>query len=277
MDIKLFEDIWKPYKTNKDNARQMWNKWAEKFKEQKSEADFNDPDKQLMDYLNAKGILNGTDILDIGCGIGKHAARMAQTAKSVTGVDISQRMVEIAKEDAQEAGVTNVDFRLMDWEGADIAELGWEKKFDLVFASKTLAVSARQGLEKMMSASKGCCFYGTFARRYNPIRNKLSETVEGLSKGRCGSNEKTEEPVFLAFNILWLMGYFPDITFVETGWSNDCDVEESIDLSFKFYEVHQALTSEQKSGIEKELRKIAVNGKIRETTEATIAWLYWKV
>lgn len=45
-------------------------------------------------------------ILDIGCGTGRHAVALAQKGFKVTGVDISQQMLNIAGERAKKAGVS---------------------------------------------------------------------------------------------------------------------------------------------------------------------------
>ncbi|NNE35125.1 MAG: class I SAM-dependent methyltransferase [Rhodothermales bacterium] len=48
----------------------------------------------------------GTSILDVGCGRGRHAIEFARRGYDVTGLDLSSRAIEIAKEKAKEAGVT---------------------------------------------------------------------------------------------------------------------------------------------------------------------------
>ena len=53
-------------------------------------------------------------VLDIGCGTGGHAIEMAQRGYSVTGIDKSQDMINIAEEKAEKAGV-NIDFKCIDF------------------------------------------------------------------------------------------------------------------------------------------------------------------
>jgi ubiquinone/menaquinone biosynthesis C-methylase UbiE len=52
----------------------------------------------------------GCDVLEVAPGPGYHAIEMARLGHTVTGLDISRTMVEIATEEAHSAGVT-VDFR----------------------------------------------------------------------------------------------------------------------------------------------------------------------
>lgn len=72
-----------------------------------------------------KVILNG------GCGTGGHAIPLAKRGYEVTGIDLSEEMINIAKEKASKSGV-NIDFNVM-----DLRELRFNKKFDacvLMFA-----------------------------------------------------------------------------------------------------------------------------------------------
>ncbi len=52
-------------------------------------------------------------ILDIGCGTGRHAVELARRGYAVTGIDLSESMLAVAKEKAAKAGVI-IDFRRCD-------------------------------------------------------------------------------------------------------------------------------------------------------------------
>jgi len=47
----------------------------------------------------------GSAILDLACGAGRHAIALARQGYKVTGVDLSERLLSIAKKDAAQAGV----------------------------------------------------------------------------------------------------------------------------------------------------------------------------
>lgn len=64
-------------------------------------------------------------IIDIGCGTGRHSIELAKRGYNVTGIDLSECMLERAIEKAKEAKV-KVEFIK-----ADARELNFEKKFDL--------------------------------------------------------------------------------------------------------------------------------------------------
>jgi SAM-dependent methyltransferase len=63
-------------------------------------------------------------ILDGGCGTGGHAIPLAKRDYKVTGIDLSEEMIKIAKEKASKNKV-NVDFNVM-----DLRELKLYKRFD---------------------------------------------------------------------------------------------------------------------------------------------------
>ncbi len=65
-------------------------------------------------------------ILDVGCGTGRHALELGKRGYSVTGVDLSENMLNMAREKAMAAGV-HIDFQV-----ADARNLQFEDEFDLV-------------------------------------------------------------------------------------------------------------------------------------------------
>lgn len=62
--------------------------------------------KKEIDFLLEEFKLpEGAKILDMGCGVGRHSIEFAKRGYCVTGIDISQKMLEKAKEWAQKEGV----------------------------------------------------------------------------------------------------------------------------------------------------------------------------
>ncbi len=65
-------------------------------------------------------------ILDIGCGTGRHAVELAKQGYNVTGIDLSESMLNRAIEKAQNLNL-DIDFQI-----ADARKLPFENQFDLV-------------------------------------------------------------------------------------------------------------------------------------------------
>jgi 2-polyprenyl-3-methyl-5-hydroxy-6-metoxy-1,4-benzoquinol methylase len=63
-------------------------------------------------------------ILDVGCGTGRHAIEFAKRGHQVTGVDLSAGMLEVARDNAQKAGVD------VTWIHADARDFALDAPFD---------------------------------------------------------------------------------------------------------------------------------------------------
>lgn len=85
---------------------------------------------EIASWLERHGML-GTrkHILDIGCGIGRLEHALGAMAGSIVGIDISPRMIAIARRRC--AGVANVEFRLTS--GMDLGDFA-DQSFDDVLA-----------------------------------------------------------------------------------------------------------------------------------------------
>jgi ubiquinone/menaquinone biosynthesis C-methylase UbiE len=96
-------------------------------------------------YFNMLGDITGKSILDLACGEGIYTRQFKQKGASlVVGVDISEKMVELARqeEDKQKLGIQYIV--------ADVMELGKIGDFDLVVASYLLNYAqTEEQLQKM--------------------------------------------------------------------------------------------------------------------------------
>lgn len=97
MDIK---------KTNRD----QFNKQAENF----SGWEVTQNIEYMQRYFEFCGMSENDDLLDVACGSGEFAIFCAQRVRQVTGVDISENMIELAQKKASAAGQDNVHFEHMD-------------------------------------------------------------------------------------------------------------------------------------------------------------------
>jgi len=78
--------------------------------------------RQEVEFLiPALGLRPGMRVLDVGCGPGRHAYALAERGISVHGIDVSQRFVDLANQDAP-AGAT--------FERLDARNLVFESDFD---------------------------------------------------------------------------------------------------------------------------------------------------
>lgn len=83
-------------------------------------------DQEVEFLMGALGLQAGMEVLDVGCGPGRHAVALARRGVRVTGVDISERFVEVAEELAEREGVAD----LVELHRADARELQLPARYD---------------------------------------------------------------------------------------------------------------------------------------------------
>ncbi|MFT3863660.1 MAG: class I SAM-dependent methyltransferase [Solirubrobacterales bacterium] len=96
----------------------------------------------------------GDRVLDIGCGFGDTTRRLAELVGAdgeVVGVDVSAPFLDLAAEEATEAGITNVDYRFGDVQIADL-----DGPYDYVFSRMGVMFFANpvQALRNVRSAMR---------------------------------------------------------------------------------------------------------------------------
>lgn len=84
--------------------------------------------RKEIDFLVKHTALNQPlDILDLACGHGRHANALAQLGHRVTGMDITEGFLDVAKEDASKLGVK------VNYIHQDMRELKEKNAFDRIF------------------------------------------------------------------------------------------------------------------------------------------------
>lgn len=87
----------------------FWNKLAEKYAKQPVA----NPAAFERKIATTKSLMKPSDVvLDVGCGTGSLALRLAPCGAHVHGLDLSSEMIRIARAKAEAAGATNVTFHV---------------------------------------------------------------------------------------------------------------------------------------------------------------------
>ncbi len=84
--------------------------------------------QEVAFLLATLGLPEGARILDVGCGPGRHAVVLAEAGLNVTGVDISERFLDIAAQAARDAGVRAAFFEV------DARQMPFDDEFDAVIS-----------------------------------------------------------------------------------------------------------------------------------------------
>lgn len=116
-------------KAQKNDAK-FWDKLSVKY----SKHSVGDPAAYEHTLARTRAYLKPDDhMLEIGCGTGTSALKLADQVRHITATDISQSMLDIATTKTHEQGTTNVDFIQK-----GVEDLPFGETYDVVFASSLL-------------------------------------------------------------------------------------------------------------------------------------------
>lgn len=160
----------------------------------------------------------------------------------------------------------------MPWEEIDLDDLGWTKKFDLVAAIMSPAISSRASLEKMMRASKGACFMSGHVEKYEKVKSEIEQNV----LQRKSDSYEHGRNIYCSFNTLWLSKIYPEISYQIVERENVRTVDEAFTYYCAQMEMEKTLTEVEKQTVKQFLEKIAEGGRVRDTFRSKCAWLYWE-
>lgn len=106
------------------NHAVFWDRIAQKYARQPigNEAAYEASLARVRHWLEPR-----MEVLEIGCGTGSTALRLAPDAGQIVGTDLSDQMLRIAAQKAEEAGTGNVRFVL-----SDALQAGAGAQFDMV-------------------------------------------------------------------------------------------------------------------------------------------------
>jgi ubiquinone/menaquinone biosynthesis C-methylase UbiE len=91
--------------------RELWEKVASSYDKQSSKFE----QAYKLSIEKSKKVLKNTDkVLEIACGTGIISLGIAEQVNSVVGVDISPKMITIAKEKLKKISIDNVEFKTAD-------------------------------------------------------------------------------------------------------------------------------------------------------------------
>lgn len=102
-------------------------------------------DEHLARYAFAGSFVQGKDVLDVACGTGYGSSALAETAKSVIGVDLSEEAVAHAKANFSKA---NLEFR-----NGDCSKLDFRPgQFDVIVSFETIEHLEEKGRLAFLSS-----------------------------------------------------------------------------------------------------------------------------
>ncbi len=280
-ELERFTQFWSDKPPSfKRHTKELWDIRADNWeKELKNDAVRQKRSARRIaataDFLRAQKLLGvNDDVIDIGCGPGRFVAEFARTAHHVTGTDLSPRMLEHAAAFSSAQGIGNVSFTACNFKQADIDEIGWRSRFDLVFTSLTPAVSHKEDIEKAMAMSRGWCFNSSFINVRSGLMTDISRKVIGKETPACWDGRT----FYALFNILWLQGFCPYVTYYTE--KNDDSIDANKPRARQLAD-NLGVGSGDAAAVDKIYRYLMENadadGKLTYPYESTYVWILWDV
>lgn len=175
--------------------KDFWDKKAEAFNRSYQQNETED-DFVFSAIENFRLLSSASSVLDIGCGIGRHAQGFSRRAQSYHGIDISQEMIAHAKANKKHQQ-EDIFFSHGNWQ-----ELS--KQYDFVFASMSPAVHSIATVKKFCALSKQYCAMSRFLTETDELSDAMN--IPYLHKPH--NNAKYS---YGLINILWHLGYHPQM------------------------------------------------------------------
>lgn len=273
MDIDYFARLWSEGTASRTSGKSFWDNRAAEFNKLVSQHGPDERIRKIVNFLSQNNLLSqDSSVLDIGCGPGRFAVEFAKRSMDVTGLDISDKMLAYARINAEAENLNNVTFKNLNWDDVNLKDNDWEKKFDLVTAINSPGIHDQVTLEKMIAASKGYCFLSNFIDRADSVQDIIRTEVLKLEEPKFYTNT-----IYSIFNILWLTGYYPSITYVDTDREHIRTVEEACVYYGTLFETENNSGDEKRDLIRRYLEEISTDGLVKENVQTKTAWIYWKV
>jgi SAM-dependent methyltransferase len=195
----------------------MWDKSALMYNEMsKMEKSY------TLNQINAFETAPDDSVLDIGCGAGRISIPMAQRAARVTAIDSAEKILAFCRQNVLEAGVTNLNVRLLDWKDAVLGQN--LEQHDIVIASRSPGMA---DLIKTSSFARKLVVLIAWANAPN-IPMILGDLFEGVNPAQRLPPRPVDRRVGynLTYNMVYDMGYEPNVRIVTDGFTRDYSSRE---------------------------------------------------
>lgn len=191
-----------------------------------------------------KAFWPGMKILDIGCGPGNFSLAFARLGAEVTALDPAPKMLEILREKIGKEKITNIQIVQGLWEELDVEKMGWEKNFDLVFASQSPGLRDLETLLKMNYCSQRYCFASGFdgARKMSLYDAFFREYL-----GR--PYMRNSHDIIYLINLLYSLGHRPTIKFLNLNRQEDYYPNEAEENLLEILTQEELATLKEKIGV----------------------------
>ncbi|MCL1802971.1 MAG: methyltransferase domain-containing protein [Eubacteriaceae bacterium] len=207
---------------------------------------------------------NGT-ALDVGCGGGDAAIELSKHAKSVTAIDMSSGMIEMAKKRGSALGIDSIKYKEAMWEAYEPA-----MPFSMGFSAMCPAICTIEDILKLeASAEKGAAIVTVGNRSDTGIRNELRAYI-------------TDQPLpgmmaegILLYNMLYSIKRSPNAIHMRHRSESRLLAQAAIERYCLYYKCYGFTDSATSSKVADFINANAKDGIWAESVDIEYIMVYW--
>ena len=228
----------KSKKTWKSKKAADWDKKALSFAKRTSTSCYTE---RFLDLLSPR---SEWSVLDAGCGPGTLALPLADSVRRVTGLDFSEKMLEILASKADERGLTNISLQHCSWD--DDWQAHGIRPHDIAIASRSLAVADLKSALIKLTAH---------ARSLVAVTDRVGPgPFDPDAFAAIGRPLSTGPDYIYTINLLHQMGYLPKIDYIEL--EKEIDYRDEQEAMEGYLWMFRDLDSEERKQLKNYLRSI---------------------
>lgn len=224
-----------------------------------------------MERLEKLGAFRSDTIaLDIGSGTGAYTLALAERCRAVYALDSSSGMQQVLAEKAAKRGIKNIIPVCADWRAIPESELSGA--FDIVLSSLNTGISDYDSLVKMNSVSRGfCCYAAPHGKAIHSTRSDLQRIVFERELRAAGGND-----IIHAFNIIYGLGYQPELTYAPSEWSREQAPDEALEAICRDFGRYGYVDNLLKSKLQEYIMShLNEYGKFAQSQKSTVGIMIW--
>ena len=265
LNSEYFEHLWLSDNNKKEPLVDFWDFRAEEYNNSQTSVAARFTHEEKVQELWDQGIINSdSTVLDIGCGTGQFAVELGKVVKQVVGLDFSENMLMYAKQNAETAGLTNIELVKSDWDSFQS-----DQRFDFVLASMSPAIHDPAQLYKMLNFCTGYGYISAFVERHSTLKEQLYALTDQVYVHQFNK-------LNYIFNLLWTRGLFPELNYYEVGMQKRVF---ALEKAKGLYPQELAVTDDPDlvEAINQYLAAAAEDGMIAEEMQQRKGELIWKM
>jgi len=248
------------FRTTPERTIHHWDRASKKYDSQTVGV----IDEKTWELLSEEGIVpNGGSVLDIGCGTGALTERFALAGAEVLGLDISPKMLSLAKERCAHLG--RASFVCHDWNAFPVAS-----HFDLVFSSFCPAVDGLSAVLRMEMLSRETCCLVSLGHSSG---DRTAFDV-WANMGNPRMSMESYDPLY-PFNVLKDMGREPVLRSFDVQEEVEISEEGMVEQLASFISLFHDLSDRTMGAIRDAVSVKAVDGHLSWREERTVRVLHW--